>query len=199
MPLKEGLSLPQMPLKEGLCLPQMPLQEISLPQMPLQEMSAIDTLIRNQSATNVLTWTWFAINSLTRIQSATNILPEGGHRWFSQATSQSPTRHDLPPIWCSITWPYLDCLLNAPDVASFIKVSLSTPLAWLCKIKSSTTVLSNCLIYGFVYIGLLASEHTLITWPLASEQTLSYATPQCVGILSTFFIIQVPWPVDVWK
>ncbi len=30
--------------------------------------------------------------------------------------------------------------------------------------------------------------HTLITWPLASKQTLSYATPQCVGILLTFYI-----------
>ncbi len=41
--------------------------------------------------------------------------------------------------------------------------------------------------------------HILITWPLASEQAVSYATPQCVGILLTFFIIQDMWPFDVWK
>ncbi len=37
----------------------------------------------------------------------------------------------------------------------------------------------------------LASKHTLITEPLASEWTLSYATPQCMGILLSFYIIQV--------
>ncbi len=42
-------------------------------------------------------------------------------------------------------------------------------------------------------------NHTLITWPLASEQTLLFAIPQCVGILLTFFIIQVTCPFDVWK
>ncbi len=41
--------------------------------------------------------------------------------------------------------------------------------------------------------------HTLITWPLASEKSFSYATQQCVGILLIFFIIQVTWPFDVWK
>ncbi len=41
--------------------------------------------------------------------------------------------------------------------------------------------------------------HSLIMWPLASEHTLSYATSQCVGILLTFFMIQVTWPFDVWK
>ncbi len=41
--------------------------------------------------------------------------------------------------------------------------------------------------------------HTLIMWPLASERTLSYATPQCVGILLTFFIIQVMWSFAEWK
>ncbi len=30
---------------------------------------------------------------------------------------------------------------------------------------------------------------TLITWPIASKRTLSFGTPQCVGILLTFFII----------
>ncbi len=39
----------------------------------------------------------------------------------------------------------------------------------------------------------------LVMWPLASERTLSYTTPQCVGILLTFFINQVMWPFDVWK
>ncbi len=34
-------------------------------------------------------------------------------------------------------------------------------------------------------------DHTLTTRPRTSEQTLSYATPQCVGILLTFFINQV--------
>ncbi len=28
---------------------------------------------------------------------------------------------------------------------------------------------------------------------------ISYATPQYIGILLTFFIIQVTWPFDVWK
>ncbi len=46
---------------------------------------------------------------------------------------------------------------------------------------------------------LVALYHTLITWPLASKWTLSYATSQCVGILLTFFINPVMWPFDVWK
>ncbi len=41
--------------------------------------------------------------------------------------------------------------------------------------------------------------HTLITWPLASEWTLLYATPQYVGILLILYVIQVMWPFDVWK
>ncbi len=41
--------------------------------------------------------------------------------------------------------------------------------------------------------------HTLIMWPLASERTLSYATPQCIGMLLTVYIFQVTWPFDVWK
>ncbi len=44
---------------------------------------------------------------------------------------------------------------------------------------------------------LLQLWHILITWPLASEWTLSYATPQCIGIRLTFYIIQVTWPCDV--
>ncbi len=42
--------------------------------------------------------------------------------------------------------------------------------------------------------------HTLITWPLASEQTLSYAPPQWVGILLTFFYNpghMIHWCVEV--
>ncbi len=41
--------------------------------------------------------------------------------------------------------------------------------------------------------------HILIMWSLAIEWTLSYATPQYVGMLLTFHIIQVTWPFDVWK
>ncbi len=40
---------------------------------------------------------------------------------------------------------------------------------------------------------------TWIMWPLISEWTLWYATPQCVGMLLTFYIIQVMWRFDVWK
>ncbi len=32
---------------------------------------------------------------------------------------------------------------------------------------------------------------------VASERTLSYAMPQCIGILLTLDIIQVMWPFDV--
>ncbi len=38
--------------------------------------------------------------------------------------------------------------------------------------------------------------HTLIKWSLARKWTLSYATPQCVGMLLAFYIIQVKWPFD---
>ncbi len=41
--------------------------------------------------------------------------------------------------------------------------------------------------------------HSLITAPLASQWTLSYATPQCGAMLLSFCIIQVMWPFDVWK
>ncbi len=34
---------------------------------------------------------------------------------------------------------------------------------------------------------------------VGSERTLLYATPQCIGILSTFYIIQVTWLFDVQK
>ncbi len=34
--------------------------------------------------------------------------------------------------------------------------------------------------------GSLSKTTALITWPLASEWTLSYATPQCVGMLFSF-------------
>ncbi len=36
-----------------------------------------------------------------------------------------------------------------------------------------------------------AKGHTLITCPPASEWIHSYATPQCVGMQLTFYIIQV--------
>ncbi len=85
MPLREGISLPQMPL-QGLSATKaltrtvchkFPYKEgISLPQMPLQGLSATNALKgRNQSATNALIRTQSATNSLKgRNQSATNAL-----------------------------------------------------------------------------------------------------------------------------
>ncbi len=39
-------------------------------------------------------------------------------------------------------------------------------------------------------------RHTLIMWPIASEQTLSNATPQCVGIPLTFYHV-ILWCLEI--
>ncbi len=52
----------------------------------------------------------------------------------------------------------------------------------------------------FAYLWGLPTH--VITWPLAIEQTLSYAAPQCVRMLYVgvfFYIFQVTWPFDAWK
>ncbi len=84
-------------------------------------------------------------------------------------------------------------IVHGPLFHPFPTHLLTTPLLYENHSGVHTCVLPQCI------RPLVSHCHTLITWPIASEQILSYATPQCVGILLTVYIIQVTWPFDVWK
>ncbi len=63
---------------------------------------------------------------------------------------------------------------------------------------------SNQLEGYFFQISALTCSWLKMTWHrnlkhVERERTLSYATPQCIGKLSTFYIIQVTWLFEVQK